>query len=146
MAESYKGRYLPKHPHKYVGDYRNVIYRSSWELKFMVYCDNNPAVVQWGSEEVVIPYISPIDKRVHRYFIDFFVKVKSHDNQLKTYLIEVKPKKYTKEPVPQTRKTKRYMTEVKNWIVNNSKWQAAKEYCDDRKWEFKILTEEHLKV
>lgn len=112
----------------------------------MVYCDNNPAVVQWGSEEVVIPYISPIDKRVHRYFIDFFVKVKSHDNQLKTYLIEVKPKKYTKEPVPQTRKTKRYMTEVKNWIVNNSKWQAAKEYCDDRKWEFKILTEEHLKV
>jgi hypothetical protein len=141
---AYSGTFKPSNPQKYVGDYKNIIYRSSWEARVMNWLDKNPNIVSWASEEVVIPYISPIDGRWHRYFPDFVVKVRDRNGTLKTMMLEVKPKKQTQEPIIQRRVTKRYITEVATWGVNQAKWKAATEYCLDRGWEFKLITEDHL--
>lgn len=141
---TYKGRYTVKNPKKYVGDPTKVIYRSSWELRCMNYFDSSETVLKWSSEELAIPYISPIDKRWHRYYPDFVIQVLDEQNRVKTIMIEVKPEKQTKPPQPRKRTTKRYIQEVKDWGINSSKWEAAQEYCADRKWEFKILTEKGL--
>ena len=141
---AYSGRYRVKNPEKYKGNYEKVYYRSSWELKFMVYCDNNSAVLEWGSEEVVIPYISPLDGRRHRYFPDFYIKVKQKDGSTKKIIIEVKPKHQTQPPKPQQRKTKKFINEVRTWGVNEAKFKAAQSWTKDRGMEFMILTEEHL--
>jgi len=141
---AYKGRFIPTKPRKYKGDSTNIIYRSMWERKFMVYCDNNSAVLEWGSEEIIIPYISPLDGKRHRYFPDFYVKIKQSDGSIKKFIIEVKPKKQCKPPEIPKKKTKYFIAEVRTWGVNQAKWQAAIEYCNDRGMEFKILTEDHL--
>ena len=140
----YSGRYLPENPKKYVGDSKNIIYRSLWERKFMRYCDLTESVDQWQSEEFWIPYISPLDKRVHRYFPDFIIKVKESTGQIKTYVIEVKPKRQTVEPRKKSRVTKSYIYECKTYAVNKAKWKAATEFCEDRRIEFKIITEDEL--
>lgn len=140
---TYKGRYIPSKPRKYKGDPSNIIYRSLWERKFMVYCDRNDAILEWGSEEIIIPYKSPLDGRTHRYFPDFYVKVKQNDGTIKKMIIEVKPKKQCKPPVGK-KKTKYYIQEVQTWGVNKAKWEYALEWCKDRNMEFKILTEDHL--
>lgn len=142
---AYKGRYSPINPAKYQGNPSNIIYRSLWERKMMKWCDLNPDVIKWGSEETVIPYVSPLDRKIHRYFVDFYVQVRTKDGQLKSFLVEVKPKKYTKAPdkAPK-KKTRAWFSEVKAWGINSAKWKAASEYCKDRKWEFIILTEDHL--
>lgn len=141
---AYSGRFKPKNPQKYIGDPNNIIYRSSWEVKVMSWLDLNSSIISWASEELIIPYVSPVDNRVHRYFPDFIVKVKTKDNTLKTMILEVKPKKQTQEPEPRKRVTKQYINEVVTWGVNQAKWKAATEYCLDRNWEFKIITEDHL--
>lgn len=141
---AYSGRYRVKNPKKYKGNIDKVYYRSSWELKFMNYCDNNSAILEWGSEEIVIPYISPLDGKRHRYFPDFYIKAKQSDGSVKKIIIEVKPKKQCRAPDIPQRKTKRFINEVRTWGVNKAKWQAAIEYCNDRMMEFKILTEDHL--
>lgn len=141
---TYKGRYTVKNPKKYVGDINKVIYRSSWELRCMNYFDQNENVLKWSSEELAIPYISPIDKRWHRYYPDFVIQMLDEQNRVKTVMIEVKPEKQTKPPQPRKRTTKRYIQEVKDWGINTNKWVAAQEYCADRKWEFRILTEKDL--
>lgn len=141
---AYSGRYRVKNPEKYKGNYEKVYYRSSWELKFMVYCDNNSAVLEWGSEEVIIPYISPLDGRRHRYFPDFYIKVKQKDGSTKKIIIEVKPKHQTQPPKPQQRKTKKFINEVRTWGVNEAKFKAAQSWTKDRGMEFMILTEDHL--
>ena len=143
---SYKGKYYPSFPRKYKGDPTNIIYRSLWERKFMVYCDKNRNILEWWSEEIAIPYRSPIDRRVHRYFPDFYIKVKESHNKIKSYLIEVKPKKQTKPPVKPKRQTKGYIREAYEYAKNQSKWKAATEYCLDRGWEFKVITEKELGV
>lgn len=143
---SYKGKFQPSYPNKYKGDHRNIIYRSLWERKFMVYCDLNENILEWGSEEVALPYRSPLDNKVHRYFPDFYIKVREKTGRIKKYLIEVKPFKQTKEPVPQKRKTKSYIYEVTEYAKNQAKWSAAREYCKDRQWEFKVLTEHELGI
>ena len=140
---TYKGKFKPINPNKYAGDVKNIIFRSLWERRFMKYCDTNRNVIAWNSEEVVIPYKSPIDGKYHRYYPDFLIRIKSSDDTKKTILIEVKPKKETRPP-KKRKKTVRYLQEVKTWGVNEAKWKAAEEYCKDRKWEFKILTEDHL--
>ena len=112
----------------------------------MKYCDLNENILEWGSEEIVIPYISPIDNRVHRYFPDFYVRVRSKTGRIEKLIIEIKPLKQTTPPKKQQRRTKRYITEVTTYAVNDAKWKAAREYCADRKWQFKILTEKELKV
>lgn len=111
----------------------------------MVFCDESGSVVEWSSEELAIPYRSPVDNRIHRYFVDFMVKVVAKDGGTRTMLVEIKPKKQTMEPMMEgKRATKANIGIVKDWLVNNAKWAAAKEYCEDRKWLFKILTEDDI--
>jgi hypothetical protein len=143
---AYKGRFSPKNPKKYRGDPTNIIFRSLWELRVMKYLDENTNILEWASEEIAIPYISPVDNRYHRYFPDFIVRAKTSDGGTKTMMLEVKPKKETTEPKVQTKKTKRYLTEVMTWGVNQAKWSAAREYCLDRGWEFKLITEDQLGI
>ena len=149
---AYSGRFRPNNPKKYLGDPTNIIYRSLWELKLMTYLDKHPDVTQWGSEEVVIPYKSPIDGKWHRYFVDFIVKQINKQGIKETILIEVKPKSQTVPPetfkakTPKGRPSKKYLNEVMTWGVNQAKWEAANEYCKDRGWTFKIMHEDHLGI
>ena len=124
---SYKGKYKPSYPKKYKGDPTNVIYRSLWERKFMVYCDKNENVLEWSSEEIALPYKSPLDNRIHRYFPDFYIKVKE-GNKIQKYLIEIKPKKQVREPKIQTKKTRSYIYEVTEYAKNQAKWKSAQEF------------------
>ena len=146
MAESLKSKYKPSNPQKYKGDYNNIICRSTWERKFCRWCDLNESIISWGSEEFFIPYVSPVDNRVHRYFPDFIIKLKEHSGKVKTYVIEVKPKKQTVPPVKKTRVTKSFIHETKTYAVNQAKWKAAQEWCKDRLLEFKIITEKELGI
>ena len=141
MAGTIKSRYKPEYPRKYKGDPNNIICRSSWERKFCRWCDLNENILEWGSEELWIPYKSPVDRRVHRYFPDFIIKVKESTGQVKTYIVEVKPKKQTKPPT-----SKSSPFDVKTYAINEAKWKAAKEFCDDRRIGFKIITEEELGI
>ena len=112
----------------------------------MVYCDKNENILEWGSEEIALPYRSPLDNRVHRYFPDFYIKVRETNGTIKKMLIEIKPKKQCVEPIKPKRKTKGYIYEVKEYARNQAKWKAAKEFCKDHQWEFKILTENELGI
>ena len=143
---SYKGRYTPTKPKKYKGDPRNIVYRSLWERKFMVYCDTSDAIIEWGSEEIIIPYLSPKDGRIHRYFPDFYIKVKQADGTIKKMVIEVKPKVQCSPPKEPKRRTRRWMNEVITYSVNDAKWKYATEWCTDNGMEFKILNEDHLGI
>lgn len=136
---AYSGRYTVKNKSKYKGDHTQVFYRSMWEKYCMMFFDKSSEVKTWSSEEVVIPYLYEVDKRYHRYFMDFKVTWKTG----KTSLIEVKPKKETAPPTG-NRRTKRYITEAYTYIKNQNKWEAAAEYCKDRNWKFEIWTENEL--
>ena len=142
----YRGKYRVSNPRKYKGDSRNVVYRSSWEYKFMQWCDSHPSVEEWASEEIAIPYRSPVDRKIHRYFPDFYVKLKETTGKIKKYIIEVKPKKQLKPPTKPKRKTKSYLYEAYEYARNQAKWKAATEYCKDRLYEFKVMTEDELGI
>ena len=141
---SYKGIYFPKNPKKYDGDPTKIRYLSSWEYKFMQYCDSNPSIISWGSETIVIPYICKTDNRQHRYYMDFIIKYYDKNKKLQTTLIEIKPHIQTLPPVCKNRKTKRYLHDVLTYAKNTSKWETTKEYCKKRGWNFQIFTEHHL--
>ena len=143
---AYKGKYNPKHPKKYKGNPHNITYRSLWERKFMIYCDTNDKVLEWGSEEIIIPYLSPWDGRFHRYFPDFYIKVKQSSGNIKKFIIEVKPKKQTRAPKPVERKTKKWINEVKTYGLNEAKWKSAVKWCKQNDMVFKILTEDDLGI
>jgi len=143
LCMAYKGYFRPENPSKYIGNPTQIMYRSMWERKFMKYCDQSTNVLRWASEEVVIPYFSPVDKKSHRYFVDFLVEIRTPEG-IKTWLVEIKPKKQCREPEKKKRVTRSYITEVKTWITNKAKWEAAKKVSDARGWEFKILTEDDL--
>jgi hypothetical protein len=136
----HKRRFIPVFPEKYTGDPTNIIMRSSWETRFASWCDKNPSVIKWSSEETVIPYRCPTDNRIHRYFVDFKIQVATG----KTYLVEVKPAKQCEPPVFPGKQTQRYLTESLAFIKNQAKWKAATEFSKDRGWEFKIITEHEL--
>ena len=140
----YKGKFKPKKPGKYMGNPTNITYRSLWERRFMVFCDETDSVIAWGSEEVVIPYRSPIDNRMHRYFVDFIVKYKNKRGFTETRIIEVKPKKQCIAPKKPSKITKSFVNEVKAYGINTAKWKAAEEYAENRGWKFQILTEKEL--
>lgn len=142
---AYKGYFRPSNPSKYKGDPSNIVYRSRWELMVMQKFDSHPDVLEWKSEEIIIPYRSPLDNRVHRYFPDFFVKYKNRSGVIEHVLIEVKPAAQTRPPdVKEGKPTKRYINEVATWGINSSKWKAAEEFCKDRGWRFQIITEKEL--
>ena len=142
---TYKGRYFPTNPKKYRGNPNQIIYRSLWERKVMVYCDKNDAIIEWGSEEVIVPYISPWDGKLHRYFPDFYMKVRQADGSTKKFIIEVKPKSQCKQPVKNPkRRTTKWFNEVKTFAINQAKWKSAREFCEDKGMECKIFTEDHI--
>jgi len=141
---SYKGKFNPAFPKKYIGNPSNIVYRSLWELKFLKYCDTNENILEYASEELAIPYRSPIDGRIHRYFPDAYIKVKESDGSIKKYLIEIKPYKQTMPPTKPKKQTKGYIYEAYEYAKNQSKWEAAREYCKDKGWTFKVITEKEL--
>jgi len=136
----HKRKFIPIFPEKYTGDPTNIIMRSSWETRFASWCDKNPSVLKWSSEETIIPYRCPTDNRIHRYFVDFKITVSTG----KTYIIEVKPAAQTQPPIYPGRQTQRYITESLTFMKNQAKWEAANEFARDRGWEFKIITEKEL--
>lgn len=147
MSRQYfQGIFTPTHPEKYKGNVKNIVYRSSWELKALRWCDLNPSVVSYSSEETIVPYFNELDGKLHRYFVDLLIVVKTQSG-LKTYLIEIKPKCQVERPVQPKRGSKKtYFKSIDEWIVNQQKWSAAKEYASKRGWEFKILTEKELGI
>ena len=145
---AYSGMFRPKNPQKYRGNPTNIVYRSRWELLVMSRFDVDPNVIWWSSEETVIPYRSPVDNRIHRYYVDFTARLNTGNGKTKTVLVEVKPYAQTIPPTIQEskKKSKRYINEVMTWGVNSAKWKAAREYCKDRGYEFIIMTEKNLPV
>lgn len=135
---AYSGKYNVTNKKKYKGDFDNIVYRSSWEYKVFEWCDANPKVKSWSSEEIIIPYFYEVDKKYHRYYPDIKIVMES-----KTILVEIKPEKETAPPIGE-RRTKRYITEGLTYVKNMNKWQAAENYCKDRNWDFQIWTEKTL--
>ena len=143
---AYSGRFVPKNSHKYLGDPTKIFWRSLWERRVMVHLDENPGVIEWSSEEIIIPYLSPIDNRIHRYFPDFFIRVKNKAGLLEGIILEVKPSAQTVPPKVNKRVTKKVIQEVMTYGINEAKWKAATEYCKDRNWTFKLVTEKDLGI
>ena len=141
---AYKGVFHPRNPDKYVGNAAGIVYRSSWERRFFMYCDETPGILRWASEEFCIPYISPVDNRGHRYFPDVWLEAQTKHGP-KVYLIEIKPKAQTQLRVVK-RKTKRYYRDAGQVAINHAKWEAATKFCGaaNRAWTFMVLTEDHL--
>ena len=140
-----KGVYKPENPKKYIGNANMIVYRSSWERKFCRYCDTHASVKRWASEEIAIPYYNPVKKKKARYFPDFYVEYIKEGGKLQKVLIEVKPAKETKPPTYK-RRTKNVLIAEAMFSQNTAKWEAAREFCLDQGWEFRILTEKELGV
>jgi hypothetical protein len=139
----YKGFYRIRNPEKYRGNPTQCVFRSLWERKFMKFCDFNKNVLSWSSEEIKVPYRSPMDNRIHRYFVDFWVEMVNKEGKIQKYLIEIKPKRQTIEPV--LKKSKRsFVNEMRTFIINTEKWKSARNFCENRGWKFLILTEDQL--
>ena len=139
---AYKTKFEPQNPQKYVGNIKNIICRSNWERKFCKYLDENCNIIRWSSEEIKIPYLSTIDRQLHHYYPDFVFEALK-DAEVKTFMVEIKPKKQTQQPAP--RKNKRaYLNECITYETNMCKWKAATAYCEEKGWTFKILTEDSL--
>lgn len=146
---AYKGIFQPRNPQKYKGDPTKIVYRSRWELVVMARLDQHPDVIEWSSEEIIVQYVSPIDNRWHRYFPDFFVKKRAPDGSIQCDMIEIKPFKQTQPPAvleSKNAKSRRYINEVMTWGINSAKWKAARAYCEDRGWNFVIITERELNL
>lgn len=146
MARRYhQGMYKCRNAKKYRGDASKIVYRSGLELKYFRYCDTNPNVLWWNSEETIVPYVSCIDGKPHRYFVDLTVCVKQKDGKEKVFLVEIKPFSQTKPPKEPKRKTKYYGEALKTFAVNQSKWKAATDYASKKGMKFIILTEKDIK-
>lgn len=156
MARALKDKFRPANPGKYKGDPSNIVYRSSWEFTCMMKFDQNPNVIAWSSEEIQVPYRTVLDeayeiknklayKRYHRYFVDFYVKIRDRQGKIQQLLIEVKPHKETIEPVRAKFKSeKSFRVALSKWIINSAKWVAAREYAADHNMKFMIYTEKQI--
>ncbi len=129
MARHYdKGKFVPQNPQKYVGDVNNIVWRSSWEKQFLRWCDVNPSVLKYSSEEVVIPYIHPMDNKPHRYFPDMMLELQKRDGTVEKVMVEIKPSKECVPPAPT--KNKKTLTEATiTYMINQAKWKAAQAFC-----------------
>lgn len=138
-------KWSPKNPEKYVGSKTDIVARSSWEIKVMNFLDTNPSVISWNSEGLVIKYISPLDGKFHRYFVDFIAKFKTKTGEIKVYAIEVKPSKEQVPPKPNKNRA-RFIAESETYLVNQAKWKAATEYCQANGVQFIVLNEFDLGI
>lgn len=143
-----QGYFKPKNPHKYCGDPSNIIYRSSLELRLFKFLDDSEHVISYASEEMSIPYVSPIDNRIHRYFPDVVIKKRGADGKVSVVIMEVKPSVQTKPPRTPKSATaanqKRLLNEAKTYAINSAKWKAARKFCEEHGWEFVLITEKEL--
>jgi hypothetical protein len=137
-----QGIFKPVYPQKYAGTFP-ILWRSSYELKFMRWCDHNPAVISWGSESIIVPYQNPLTGKVSRYFVDSNITLKTKNGEFKKYLIEIKPSIQTQPPKP-GKNTKALLRRQAEYVKNRAKWQAAEQWCKKKGYEFTILTEKHL--
>ena len=142
MKMPYKTKYKIQNASKYIGDPTKIICRSLWERRVCRYLDENKNVLQWGSEELSIPYYSPVDKKMHKYYPDFIAEIKKSNGNVTTYIIEVKPKRQTKPPLRKKQKEKTYIQECLSYSINKEKWSSAKQICKKKGWIFLILTED----
>jgi len=135
---------VPKFPEKYAGDADKIFFRSSWERTAMVFFDNNPSIIKWASEEIIVPYISPVDGNTHRYYPDFIIKIKTNTGEIKNIMVEIKPLIQCSPPKQGKKKTKRLVEEMKTYSVNQAKWAAATEFCKRNNMTFQVITEKDL--
>jgi|TARA_R110000744_G_scaffold96339_1_gene186186 hypothetical protein len=138
---SYKGKYTIKNKSKYAGDASKIVYRSLWERQAFRWCEDNPNIKFWNSEEVVIPYKWQVDGRIHRYFVDLLIEMKNGD----VFLIEIKPKNQTVPPKKPKRKSKKHTQDIMTYIKNTDKWEAASQFAEHKGWKFQVWTEDTLK-
>ena len=147
MSKYYQGYYKPKNPDKYLGS-KDPYYRSGWEKKAFHYFDNNTNIIAWGSETITIPYFSVLDQKSHRYFPDIYCKVRDRDGNLKEFILEIKPMNQSVKPMQPKNKTakamKNYRLKMKTWVLNECKWQSAREYCTKMGYTFRVITEHEL--
>lgn len=141
-----QGYFAPTNPHKYVGKVDELVYRSGLELRYMKYFDEKPFIISWASEEMTVSYVSPIDKKVHQYFPDFLVKVKTSAETVETWMIEIKPSKEVEKPSKGSKTNRRFITEVVTYEINQAKWKYAEAFCERKNWKFKVLTEKEIKI
>jgi hypothetical protein len=142
------GKYAPRNPDKYIGDIHNIIYRSSWEYRFCIYCDTNDSILKWSSEPVAIDYYNPLDKKDHKYNVDFYIKVQREDQTEQDWIIEIKPENQTKKPIYEgvntLAKLKSYNRNMQIWITNQAKFKAAKLWAEKRGYKFGVVDENFL--
>ena len=144
MGKTLQGKFRPRNPDKYKGDPGNIVYRSSWERIFMNWCDQKESIVKWQSEEKALWYYDPVTKKKRRYFPDFIIQIEK-DGKIITEMIEVKPSKQIEgPPTNPKRKTQAWMRSVHTYITNRAKWEAATKVCEDRGWNFRLVSEKHL--
>lgn len=144
MSRPTPRKWYPKNPEKYMGDIKNIVARSSWEIKTLNWLDSNQNVLYYSSEEIAIPYFSPVDNRMHRYFPDFLARMKTKDGTIKTYLIEVKPSK--ERFLPTTKNKKQFLLEMCTYTVNQAKWAAAEAFCKIKNICFIVIDEYDLSI
>lgn len=147
-GEHKSGKYTPRNPDKYIGDIHNIIYRSSWEYRFCIYCDTNDSILKWSSEPVAIDYYNPLDKKDHKYNVDFYIKVQREDQTEQDWIIEIKPENQTKKPIYEgintLAKLKSYNRNMQIWITNQAKFKAAKIWAEKRGYKFGVVDENFL--
>lgn len=144
MKKYHQGIFTPTNPQKYLGDVSKITFRSSWELKVMMWCDKNQSVLAWNSEELIIDYYSPVDQRNRRYFVDFVVRMRNNEGVVEDLILEIKPYKETIPPVKGNKKSKTWLKEAYNWEVNKCKWEAATNFAKANNMKFIILNEYDL--
>jgi hypothetical protein len=142
------GKFQPSKPEKYIGDIHNIIYRSSWESHFCVYCDTNDSILKWSSEPIAIKYFNPMDKKDHDYNVDFYIKVLKESGEEQEWIIEIKPERQTQKPIYEgsmtLAKLKSYNHSMQVWITNQAKFKAAKEWAEKRGFRFGVVDEKFL--
>ena len=144
MSPTLKGRFRPKNPEKYRGDPGNIVFRSSWERDWMHKCDTNPYIVWWMSEERCYWYYDKVTKKNRRYFPDFIIGIQ-RDYGIETLVIEIKPQRQIDGPPKNPkRRTKAWANSVKTYITNQCKWDAMTKICEDRGWNFKLISEKDI--
>jgi hypothetical protein len=147
-GEYKSGKFVPRNPDKYIGDIHNIIFRSSWEKRFCIYCDTNESILKWSSEPLKIPYYNPLDKKDHEYNVDFYMKTLNVDGTEQEWIIEIKPEKQTIKPVYEgnmtTPKLKAYNRNMQIWITNQAKFKAANLWAEKRGFKFGIINEKFL--
>lgn len=145
-----QGYFMPKNPQKYIGDPNKIIFRSSWEYRFASWCDMHPTITKWSSEPLAIPYVSPIDNKWHNYYVDFYV-CSVRDGKEQQYIIEIKPKAQREPPDKKLlegnrtlKKLQRYNAQLKTYLINQAKWEAAKQFAAGRGMRFAVCDENFL--